>query len=473
MSLCTFALAALLLTAPAEADSPAPTTEKWIGQIDMIQLKVDFAVVVAKLGDAQSATMDVPIQGLKAGALSDVAFEPRTVRFTFAPPGAPGKAVFTAELGEDGRSGQGTMEQFGQKFAFTIRRATDQEAAELSPPRPQTPKPPFPYDVAEVRLRNELDGVDLACTLTQPSGDGPHPAVMLLTGSGGQDRDETLLGHKPFAVIADALTRRGVAVLRCDDRGVGGSTGALSESTAEHFAHDALTGVAYLRSQASINPERVGLLGHSEGGIVAPLAAAQSKDVAFIVLLAGTGLPGGKILTMQLEAVLRASGVEDSMIERQLAVQKRFIEAIEANAPADVLRREIIELSTIQSGATPDAAVVDAQVRQWTSPWARSFIALDPAAALRKVKCPVLALNGLLDTQVAADANLNAIEAALKEAGNHDVTIRTLPGINHLFQRASTGSPTEYAVIEETIAPDVLRLIGDWILQRARKNAEE
>jgi pimeloyl-ACP methyl ester carboxylesterase len=463
------AIAMALLGGPVLAEPAASTTEKWVGQIDMVQLKVDFAVTVTKTGEAQSATMSVPIQGLKDGALSDVAFGAETIRFTFAPPGAPGKALFTAEVAEDGQSAAGAMEQFGQKFAFTLRRATDAEAAEVGPVRPQTPKPPFPYDVREVGFRNEADGVDIACTLTQPQGDGPYPAVMLLTGSGAQDRDESIIGHKPFAVIADALTRRGVAVLRCDDRGVGGTTGTMSTSTAEDFARDALAGVAYLKSQSAIHGAKIGLLGHSEGGMVAPMAAAQSSDVAFIVLLAGPGLPGGKILSLQLEAVLRAAGVADEHIAPQLVVQKRFIEAIGSNAPADVLRKDITELMTLQSGgAAPKASSVDAQVAHWTSPWARSFIVLDPAVALRKVNCPVLALNGALDTQVPAEVNLKAIEAALKEADNHDVTVRAMPGLNHLFQRAQTGGVAEYAVIEETIAPEVLTIIGDWILQRVR-----
>ncbi|MEE8170873.1 MAG: alpha/beta fold hydrolase, partial [Phycisphaerae bacterium] len=393
---------------------------------------------------------------------------------TFRPLGAPFDAPFAATIDEDGVA-SGKVDQMGQEFPFRMERVSAEEARAVGPERPQTPRPPFPYDIRDVGYENTTDGTRLAGTLTTPKDSGPHPAVILITGSGPQDRDETLLGHKPFAVIADHLTRRGIAVLRVDDRGVGGSSGDILKATAEDFAADVIAGLAFLKSQSRIDARRIGLLGHSEGGSVAPLVAARRDDVAFIVLLAGTGLPGGDILAMQLERILSASGASRKRIRDQLDVQGRIIDLVRREADEIALREPVMELIRLQTavgagGTPPSPAALDAmlkpQLMQMTSPWFRSFVRVDPREALRKVRCPVLALNGELDLQVPAAENLTEIKKALAAAGNSDVTVRALAELNHLFQHAATGVPGEYAVIAETIDPGVLDEVANWIRAR-------
>jgi pimeloyl-ACP methyl ester carboxylesterase len=339
--------------------------------------------------------------------------------------------------------------------------------------RPQHPKPPFPYAQREVKYKNSTDGSTIAGTLTLPREKGLHPAALLITGSGLQDRDETIAGHKPFLVLADHLTRRGIAVLRVDDRGIGGSTGDPKRATPQVNATDVAAGAAFLRAQPEVDPKRVGLIGHSEGGIIAPLVASQSKEIAFIVSLAGTGLPGAEINLAQMEILLRATpGFTDEERARLTAAQKKIIELIKADADDDALAAAIRAASEIQhkaaSKAELDTAIADA-TRQAGSPWFRAFAKLDPREAWRKVSCPVLALNGEKDTQVPADANLAAIAKALADGGNKDVTTRKLPALNHLFQTSKTGMLDEYAQIEETFHAPALDLIASWIRERMLK----
>ena len=298
--------------------------------------------------------------------------------------------------------------------------------------------------------------------------------MLLITGSGPQDRDETILGHKPFLVLADYLTRRGIAVLRVDDRGVGGSTGNVREATSAHFANDVLAGIDFLKTRQEINPKEIGLIGHSEGGIIAPLVASRSPDVAFIVMLAGTGLPGDEVLYLQGAALLRAAGADQKEIERQNAFQKRIFTLVrqEKGEAAEQKIREAMKDAPSDGGGKdkkqPDEAVpmLEGQVQTVLTPWFRHVLDYDPRPALRKTKCPVLALNGEKDLQVDPKINLKAIEEALKEGGNRDFTVKELPNLNHLFQTCKTGAVSEYSQIEETLAPSALEIIADWIMKR-------
>ncbi len=288
-------------------------------------------------------------------------------------------------------------------------------------------------------------------------------AVVLLSGSGAQDRDEAVFGHRPFFVLADHLTRRGIAVLRVDDRGVGESEGTMAVATMEDFVTDALSAVSYLVGRSDIDRTRIGLLGHSEGASVAPLAANRSDDVAFVVLLAGMGMTGRELLELQLVAINRAMGMPESVTEARSTMQKRLLDiattASNDNAVAEQARAVLSE-----SGLTGDAA--EAQVRALLTPWMKFFLSYDPLPALRELRVPVLALNGEKDTQVPPAENLGPTEAALREGGNPDFTVRELQGLNHLFQTAETGSPTEYAQIEETMSPVALEIVADWIAER-------
>jgi pimeloyl-ACP methyl ester carboxylesterase len=338
-----------------------------------------------------------------------------------------------------------------------------------SPIRPQEPKKPYPYDEEEVGYENKRVGVRLAGTLTIPRGQGPFPAVLLITGSGPQDRNESVAGHKPFLVLADHLTRQGIAVLRVDDRGVGGSTGSVPNSTTEDFAADVTVGIEYLKTRKEINPKQIGLIGHSEGGVIAPMVAAQSGDVAFIVLMAGTGLAGEEILYLQGQLILKANGASAGQLAKQRATQESMFKILkEENDPVTAEKRLQEELSkslTAEERKKVEQAIA-VQIKQVNTPWFRYFLTLDPRPALRKVKCPVLAINGENDLQVPATENLREIEAALKAGGNRDIAIVRLPKLNHLFQTSETGSPSEYIKIEETIAPIALKTMGDWVLKQ-------
>jgi pimeloyl-ACP methyl ester carboxylesterase len=374
--------------------------------------------------------------------------------------------VFDGTLNKEGTEIKGDFKQGPASFPLTLKRST----TPIVMRRPQEPKKPYPYDEEEVSYENKRDGVKLAGTLTLPRGKAPFPAVLLITGSGPQDRNESLLGHKPFLVLADHLTRAGVAVLRVDDRGVGGSTGSINRSTSENFAADALAGVEFLKSRKELDPKQIGLIGHSEGGLIAPMAAAQSADVAFIVLMAGTGLTGEEILYLQAALIAKAGGATDAAVAQNRAVQEAMFKVLKEEKDNAAAEKRMLDDFAKRREAASEAEKKDfneqafqAQVRQVATPWFRYFLTFDPRPALRKVKCPVLAVNGEKDLQVPPDENLKEIEAALKAAGNRDVTIAKLSGLNHLFQTCKTGAPSEYAQIEETTSPVALKTISDWI----------
>jgi hypothetical protein len=372
---------------------------------------------------------------------------------------------------KDGTGYEGQFTQYGMKNPLALRK-TDRLNASA---RPQTPRPPFPYRSEEVTSENKAGSVRLAGTLTLPPGQGPFPAVIMLSGSGPQDRDENLLGHRPFLVIADTLTRRGIAVLRVDDRGVGGSSGSNNESTFEDFAGDALAGVGYLKGRTEIDPAKIGLIGHSEGADIAQLAASRSKDVAFIVLMAGSGLPGDEILELQGQLVARAEGASESELKHASELRRRLVDILLREKDPKAARSKLIAASKEIQATLPEAEkkalaeageAVEAMIDQFNNAWFRSFLVFDPRPTLRKVRCPVLAVDGEKDMQVPSKENLAEIEKALKAGGNSDVKAIEFPGLNHLFQPCKTGSPAEYARIETTIAPEVLKAIGDWIVER-------
>jgi uncharacterized protein len=285
-----------------------------------------------------------------------------------------------------------------------------------------------------------------------------------------------LLGHKPFLVLADHLSRRGIAVLRVDDRGVGGSTGSIKTSTSDDFAGDVLAGLDFLKGRTEIDGKKLGLIGHSEGGIIAPIAAVRSKDVAFIVLMAGTGLPGSQILEAQGQLILKAAGSSESEMKFERDAQRRLIDIIAQEKDEKVAQSKLAtalkEIRAAMSDsdrkalANSPGGLSEAAVDAFNNAWFRYFLTYDPRPALRRVRCPVLAINGEKDLQVPAKENLAQIEKALKAGGNRNVKTVELPGLNHLFQPCKTGSPSEYGTIETTIAPEALKKIGDWILEQ-------
>ena len=413
-----------------------------------------------------TATMDSPDQGAKDIPIDEVIFENGNLRLEIK----VAMGVFEGKLKDDNLSIEGEWKQSGRSFPLVLERID--EVIELL--RPQEPKKPYPYQEKEVAYENKEAAVKLAGTLTIPGQEGPFPAVLLISGSGPQDRNETILGHHPFLVLADYLTRCGIAVLRVDDRGVRKSGGDFTQATSEDFASDVLAGLEYLKSREEINPKQIGLIGHSEGGIIAPMVAVQSLDVAFIILLAGTGLMGEEILYLQGELIARAEGASDEAIAKNRSLQEQMFTVVKEekdNSVAEKRLRAILEdaISEVELSEKEKEiaeATVETQIQWVLSPWFRHFLAYDPKPTLMKVKCPVLAINGQKDVQVPPKENLAAIEEALKAGGNKNYTVKELSGLNHLFQTAQTGAISEYARIEETISPTALKIMSDWILEQ-------
>ena len=467
------ALAVALGRGAIAPDAPAPADKPIVGiwqgtlKIGAIGLRLVFKIAADDAGGYR-ATFDSLDQGSKGIAVDSVSWDGTTVKLDLKTI----KGTFEGKLGDDGREIKGAWTQSGRTFPLDLKRVD--KGPTLN--RPQEPKKPYPYAEEQVVYENAAASVKLAGTLTLPPADKPCPAVLLITGSGSQDRDESLLGHKPFLVLADYLTRRGIAVLRVDDRGVGGSTGSPT-STSDELAGDVLCGVDYLKSRKEIDPRRIGLIGHSEGGLIAPIVASRSRDVAFIVLLAGTGVTGEEIIYHQQDLIAKAGGANALTSALAVAANRRLFKIVkEEPDPAkceEKLRAALAPASALASVASPAAkkdldANLDTQMAALVSPWFRFFLVHDPQPVLRKVACPVLVLNGEKDLQVDPRQNLPPIEAALKDGGNPDYTIKQLPDLNHLFQHCQSGSPSEYGEIEETFSPQALEIIGDWILERMK-----
>lgn len=351
---------------------------------------------------------------------------------------------------------------------FSLIAASDALLKEMpSPLRPQEPKSFVSYDVEEVTYNNVAAGVTLAGTLTLPRSGKPSPAVLLIAGSGPIDRDETVYGHKPFLVLADHLTKQGFAVLRVDKRGVGKSSGNYAVSTTEDFASDVLAGIEYLKTRQEVDAEQIGLIGHSEGGLIAPMVAAQSKDVAFIVLMAAPCVTGEAIVYAQEALISRAMGITDEQLRQQLAFQKHVLSVIKNEPDVEKAEQLLREIIANQMGNLPKENVdaVEAQMKRCNSKWFRYYLTYDPTQALKQLHIPVLAIIGELDSQVTPQQNLPIIAKSLKEAGNQRYRIIEFPKLNHFFQTCETGSVLEYGILEETIAPIVLDALSDWMLE--------
>ena len=309
-----------------------------------------------------------------------------------------------------------------------------------------------------------------------PSENGEYPVVVLISGSGPQNRDEELMGHKPFLVIADYLTRNGIGVLRYDDRGTAQSTGDFNKATTLDLANDAESAVSYLLGRKEVDKTKIGLMGHSEGGIIAPIVAARNENVSFIVLLAGTGVRGDQLLLMQQRAISKASGLPETMFLENEKMNISLYEHIINTSDTINLRAELTEIMensfsnstvlTAQMTTEQKDGLVKVTVNQLVSPWMYYFIKYDPYPMLKKVKCSTLALNGTNDLQVPANENLTAIKKAFAESGNNNLTVIELEGLNHLFQESKTGLPTEYGEIEQTFSPKALEEILKWIKER-------
>ena len=444
-------VAAAAAGAPAKPPAkPSDIDGAWLGTLEYGQgMTLRVVAHIANTADGLTATMDSPDQGA-AGIPAIITRNGATVKLEVKSVGA----VFEGRIGQGLDAIGGTFTQNGLPLPLTLKRVREGASPELA--RPQNPVKPYPYREEDVSYENPAAGIRLAATFTIPQGKGPFPAVLLVCGSGSHDRDETLLGHKPFLVLSDYLTRQGIAVLRADKRGVGKSGGNPATATSADFATDAEAGVAWLKTRAEVDPRNIGILGHSEGGAIAPMVAARHRDVAFIVMLAGPGVRGDELLPAQVMAGNEAAGMSHEAAVKTGAMERDALKAIETEKDPARLREKL--------AASMPKEELDRQWNTLLSPWFRYFLEYDPGAELRKVACAVLALNGQKDTQVVAKQNLPAIRAALEAGGNKRFETVEFPGLNHLFQTARTGAVSEYAQIEETMAPVVLAKIAGWIL---------
>ncbi|GGD71638.1 alpha/beta hydrolase [Emticicia aquatilis] len=440
-------------------------TGPWNGVLKVGGTQLRVVVNISKTEEGYKSTLDSPDQGAKGIAISKTTFE--NSKLSFEIPVA--KIEYMGEWQNE--KFIGIFKQNGKEIPLELNRGgVSVEAVK----RPQEPQKPYPYYSEDVTFENPKAQISLAGTLTLPQKEGVFPAVILISGSGPQNRDEELLGHKPFLVISDYLTRNGIAVLRFDDRGVGQSKGVFKTATSADNASDVESAVAYLKTRKEI--KQIGLMGHSEGGLIAPIVAANNKNVAFIVLLAGTGIRGDKLLLMQQELISRANGESEKEIELSKKINEKAFELIVKSNNDEQLKKDLAtymsqvlkENPEIKPKNISDEDFVAEQVKSIVGPWMQYFLKYDPASSLTKVKCPILALNGEKDLQVPAKENLTAIERIAKNAGNKDVTTKIYAGLNHLFQECKTGSPAEYPTIQQTFSPLVMEDFTQWIKQKTK-----
>jgi hypothetical protein len=434
---------------------PSDIDGNWWGTLDTGAAQLRLVFHITNTEDGLLATLDSPDQNVKGLPVTAVTRNGSAIKMELRQI----DGVFEGKIDKELTSMDGTWTQAGQSWPLALKRAKD--AGEMERRRPQNPVKPYRYREEEVQYQNPAAGISLAATLTIPPGKGPFPAVVLVTGSGPQDRDETIMGHRPFLVLADHLTRQGIVVLRADDRGVGKSTGNFLTATTVDFAGDAEAGVTYLKTRSEIDFHKIGLVGHSEGGMIAPIVAARDSDVAFIVMMAGIGIPGDELLVQQVLSIAEASGKTADEAKRAAAQQREVIELIKQEKDDAALEKKLREKL---AGQLPEVQL-GAAIQQLRSPWFRYFVAYDPVPTLKQVRCPVLAINGEKDLQVPPEQNLTSIRKALEEGGNKHVEVDELPGLNHLFQTSKTGAISEYAQIEETVSPVALEKIAGWILK--------
>jgi len=466
-SLIIIGSAFFIVSAQGQVTSVSGIEGIWEGKLKVLETELRIVFKIYKNSDGTLiATLDSPDQGVTGIPVEEVIFKDNILRLEVKSAGG----VFEGKVSEDFLVIEGEWKQSGQTLLLTVKRVD--KAVEIL--RPQEPKRPYPYNEKKVAYTNLKAGVKLGGTLTLPPDKGVFPAVLLISGSGLQDRNETVFGHRPFLVLADYLTRQGIAVLRVDDRGARESTGIFSQATSEDFASDVLAGIEYLKTRKEINPEQIGLIGYREGGLIAPVVAVKSADVAFIVLMAGTGLTGEDILYLQSDLISKAMGVNEQEIAKDRQFNEKIFSVIKEEEDNEIAKERVRQIVMAYWAELSDEEknrigvseeFLNAQLQNLLSPWSRFFLTYDPKPTLTKVKCPVLAINGERDLQVSPKENLSAIEEALVAGGNQNYTVKELPGLNHLFQTTQTGLPDEYAKIEETISPIALKIIGDWILE--------
>jgi pimeloyl-ACP methyl ester carboxylesterase len=448
-------------TAQKKPDAIASAEGVWQGALETNGLRFRLQLHISHDTQGQLvAGMDSIDQGINGFPATNVEQKDSAIRFDLPAIGA----AYDGTLNAAKNTISGHWQQ-GDSFSVLIFKRSDQ-ILELR--RPQTPAKPYPYAEEEVVFPNAKAGTSLAGTLTLPRGKGPFAAAILLAGSGPLDRDEADSGHSPFLILADHLTRKGIAVLRYDKRGIGKSTGNYDAATTADFASDADAALAFVKSRKEIDARRIGMIGHSEGALIAPMIASRSSDVAWIVMLAGPGTKGEQTMLLQSDLITRAGGMTDEQVAKSLEFDKQSYLLVRQEKDRGTLENKLGELVKASDlGPAMPPAFLQRQIHWTSSPWFRYFIDYDPVPALQKTKCPVLALSGEKDLQVPPGENLPLIKKALEDAGNKDFEVVEFLSLNHLFQHCQTGLPAESRAIEETFAPEALTAISAWVLKHA------
>jgi len=443
----------------------------WEGKLNAggTQLRIVFHLKKGENG--WSANMDSPDQmqyGLEIDPVSITESKNIELALKIA------AATYKGTWDETQKQIVGNWIQGGAKLTLNLTKNETFKPREF----PQEPKSPFPYKSEDISYKNEKADIKIGGTITLPAeGTDKYPVILLITGSGAQDRNETIMGHKPFFVIADHFSRRGFAVLRVDDRGVGATEGDPQTATTADYVTDVQAGIKYLKSHPNIDPKQIFLMGHSEGGLIATMVAAKQKDLAGIVLLAGPGVPMHELLLRQIADILRQQGLEEEFIKAAANYNNEIYKIVLADTKNKLTLKALTEKAMPIFKKMPQAAKDAIEMKEadvakscmmLLMPWFRYFLKIDPKPHLKKIKCPVLALNGGSDVQVAAGPNLEAIGNGLRQNGNNDVTCTEIPGLNHLFQRCKTCKIEEYGQLEETFAPEVLKAMESWLLKHRK-----
>ena len=440
----------------------------WNGYIEVQGIELRVVFNISKIGDTYNSTMDSPDQGVKGIPTTSTNFENSTIEIAISNAGIK----YVGILNEN-NSIVGTFNQRGQSFPMNLSK----EIINKQKLRPQEPTKPYSYYSEDITFENIKAGITLSGTLTLPNKDDIFPIVVLISGSGPQNRDEEILQHKPFLILADHLTKNGIGVLRFDDRGTAKSTGDFKTATTLDFSSDVEASIKYLLTRKEINKNKIGLIGHSEGGMIASMIASNSKNISFIVLLASPGIQGNQLLLLQQEVIGKAYGISDINLQKTKKINSHAFEIISNSTNskqlnidlAEYFKQSIKENPTFKNSKKVDIEnFIKSQVNTISNPWMKYFIKYNPAIDLEKVKCPVLVINGEKDLQVPPKENLKAINKALIKGGNKKVTIKELPNLNHLFQECKTGLPIEYAKIEQTFSPIALTEISNWILNQVK-----
>ncbi len=434
---------------------------KWNGIIKVMGNEMNLAFNIAKTDTGFKSTMDSPDQKAFGIPCSFTSFENKKIIIKIE----AGKIEYAGTLQNNTIDGIFTQGAFTAPLQLTTNVITSTKKT-----KPQEPLPPFSYYSEDVFFTNQKDSVTLAGTLTLPAKGQKCPIVILVTGSGPQNRNEEIMGHKPFLLLADQFAKNGIGTLRYDDRGVAKSKGKFATATSFDFANDAEAAVSYLTKR--VETDVIGIAGHSEGGLIAPMVAERNKNVYFVIMLAGPGVRGDKILLEQNYLIAKASGATKTELENSRKINQKIYNIVLQTKDNKLLQEKLKPILTEEVNKIADKdlpenttkqQLIVAQLYQISNPWMQNFISYDPIPTLRKIKCPVLAINGSLDLQVPSQLNLNSIQKNITSNGNKSITIKEYKNLNHLFQTAITGNTDEYATNEETFNQKVIDDIVNWI----------